>query len=53
LKKHHRAKAIKKDTYIRMRVTEERKQQIKKYCEDNNLTISDLLEMGINCIIKG
>jgi hypothetical protein len=51
VKVHHRKKEVVKNTYIRMRVTEDRKKEIKKYCKDNNITISTLLEMGINCII--
>ena len=51
MKVHHRKKEVVKNTYIRMRVTEDRKKEIKKYCKDNNITISTLLEMGINCII--
>jgi len=40
-----------KTTYIRMRVTEERKQEIKDYCKKNNISISELLEYGLSCVM--
>ena len=41
-----------KTTYVRMRVTEEKKQQIKNYCKKNNISISELLEHGLSCVMN-
>ena len=38
-----RAKKIVKDKYIRTRVTKERLEEIKKYCTDNDTTVSELI----------
>lgn len=44
-------KTTNKTTYVRMRVTEERKQEIKDYCKNNNISISELLEYGLSCVM--
>ena len=45
------SKKIVKDTYVRMRVTEKRKQEIKEYAKKNNMTITELLEYGLSCVM--
>ena len=40
-----------KDVVIRMRVTEEKREEIKKYCKDNNMSISELLAYGLECVM--
>jgi hypothetical protein len=34
-----------------MRVTEDRKTEIKEYCKQNNMTISELLAYGLRCVM--
>ena len=40
-----------KTSYIRMRITEEKKEEIKEYCKKNNITISKLLEYGLKRVM--
>ena len=41
-----------KTAYIRMRVTEDRKQEIKDFCEKNDATISKLMEYAIDRVMS-
>ena len=45
-------KKIKKTTYIKMRVTEERRQEIKDFCEKNDTTISMLMEFALDRVMS-
>lgn len=50
-KKKRITKIVTKSVDIRMRVTEKRKQEIKEYAKKNNMTITELLEYGLSCVI--
>ena len=41
-----------KTTYIRMRVTEDRKQEIKDFCKKNDTTISMLMEFALDRVMS-
>jgi len=42
----------KKTSYIRVRVTQEKREKIKALAEAKSLTVSDLILLGIECLKK-
>ena len=42
----------KKTSYIRVRVTQEKREKIKALAETKGLTVSDLILLGIECLQK-
>jgi uncharacterized protein (DUF1778 family) len=42
----------KKTSYIRVRVTQEKREKIKALAETKGLTVSDLILLGIECLKK-
>jgi 16S rRNA U516 pseudouridylate synthase RsuA-like enzyme len=42
----------KKTSYIRVRVTQEKRDKIKALAESQGLTVSDLILLGIKCLEK-
>jgi len=37
-----------KDSSIRIRITSDKKNEIKKYCEDKNITITEFIDVAID-----
>jgi len=52
MKKTRRTLKKIKDNSIRIRITSDKKEEIKKYCEDNNITMTKFLILAIDRILE-
>ena len=52
MKKTRRTLKKIKDNSIRIRISSDKKEEIKKYCEDNNITMTKFLILAIDGILE-
>ena len=52
MKKTRRTLKKIKDNSIRIRISSDKKEEIKKYCEDNNITMTKFLILAIDRILE-